>query len=149
MKQLEGTLSHWDPVSGTGIITPLEGDRRFAVTLADFPPGRIKPRLGEELLFQADTDDDGRPRAREVTRPAHAMPPPLDEMPEYLPPRISRHGSTGVLPLILWLAIAGLGYLGFTTPPEQAPAALQQPLRSAQATGKLWLAKLQTLIRQL
>lgn len=149
MKQLEGTLSQWDPVKGTGTITPLEGERRYAVTLADFPPGRIKPRLGEELLFEAGTDDDGHPCARAVSRPAHAVPKPLDEMPDYLPPRLSGHGRTGVLPAILLLAVAGLVYYGFTTPPEQAPAALQQPLRDAQATGKQWLSKLRTLVRQL
>ena len=54
MKQLEGTLSQWDNAGGTGIITPVHGDQRYPVTLADFTLGKsAKPQLGEELLFEA------------------------------------------------------------------------------------------------
>ena len=150
MKQLEGTLSQWDNASGTGIITPVHGDQRYPVTLADFTLGKsAKPQLGEELLFEAGVDANGRPCARSVTRPVHALPPPPDEMPDYIPPRMSQPGSTGTLPLVLMLAAAGFGYYAFTTPPELAPAELQQPLRTAQEAGKKLSEKLRAFIRQL
>ncbi|MDO8329224.1 MAG: excalibur calcium-binding domain-containing protein [Fluviicoccus sp.] len=112
MKQLEGTLSQWDNASGTGIITPVHGDQRYAVALADFSLGKSKPQLGEELLFEAGVDANGQPCARSVTRPVHALPPPPDEMRDYIPARISRpaSSSSGFLPLIIMLGLGAYGY---------------------------------------
>ena len=124
MKQLEGTLSQWDNASGTGIITPVHGDQRYLVTLADFALGKTaKPQLGEELLFEAGTDSDSQPCARSVTRPVHALPPPPDEMPDYIPPRISRpaSSSSGFLPLIIMLGLGAYGYhVFFETNPDSS-----------------------------
>lgn len=111
--RLEGTLSHWDPATGTGFITPVQGNQRIAVERAAFPKGGPAPQLGEELWFELVTGTNGEPLARQISRPdLRAIP--LDEPAEYIPPPLSpRRPGPGisVWEIVLIGALAYGGYL--------------------------------------
>ncbi|MCB9872536.1 MAG: cold shock and DUF1294 domain-containing protein [Planctomycetaceae bacterium] len=59
-----GRLIEWHDAKGYGWIEA--GGKRVFAHIKDFVPGQRRPVAGEELTFQPGTDEQGRPRAKEL-----------------------------------------------------------------------------------
>lgn len=57
-----GTLIRWDDDKGFGFIRPTEGGRELFVHISAVR-GEQRPSTGSEVIYQADQDELGRPRA--------------------------------------------------------------------------------------
>lgn len=65
----DGVLVSWNESRGFGFIAPSTGGRDVFVHISDFV-GRVRrPRVGERLTFELDTNSEGKPRGRLVAAP--------------------------------------------------------------------------------
>lgn len=66
---MEGKLKNWNSDRGFGFIAPTEGGADVFVHIKALPRDGSRPIVGEVLLFDVDTDREGRKRAVNVRRP--------------------------------------------------------------------------------
>lgn len=67
--RVEGVLSKWNDERGFGFIAPDRGGPEVFVHISAFPRNGQRPRPGERLSFEIETDRLGKPRAVRVARP--------------------------------------------------------------------------------
>lgn len=75
--RIDGKLAKWNDDRGFGFITPDLGGQEIFVHISAFPKDGQRPRLGEALSFQIESDKDGRKRAKTVSRPILAAARPI------------------------------------------------------------------------
>jgi cold shock CspA family protein len=63
-----GTLSKWNEAQSSGVITPEEGGDDVYVHMSSMPRDGMRPRLGEMLSYEVETDPAGKSRAVRVFR---------------------------------------------------------------------------------
>ena len=66
--RLYGKLTSWNEAQGVGAISPDDGSADVPVRMASMPRDGLRPRLGEPLSFELETDADGARRAAGVWR---------------------------------------------------------------------------------
>ena len=62
--RLYGKLTSWNEAQGVGAISPDDGSADVPVRMASMPRDGLRPRLGEPLSFELETDADGARRGR-------------------------------------------------------------------------------------
>lgn len=67
--RVEGVLSEWNDERGFGFIAPDRGGSEVFVHISAFPRNGQRPRPGERLLFEIETDRLGKLRALRVACP--------------------------------------------------------------------------------
>ena len=67
--RIEGNLSKWNDDRGFGFVTPTQGGQDIFVHISTFPKDGARPKLGEELSFEIETDNTGKKRAKNLLRP--------------------------------------------------------------------------------
>lgn len=67
--RIDGTLSKWNDDRGFGFITPDQGGQEIFVHISEFPKDGIRPKLGETLSFEIETDNNGKKRAKNLFCP--------------------------------------------------------------------------------
>lgn len=96
--RMEGTLKRWNDEKGFGFITPTQGGPDVFVHVSAYPRDGERPVEGEQLNYEVERGDDGRPRAVRVLR--RRVKPVHDSEPEGgLSPSGSRSASTRRPPL--------------------------------------------------
>lgn len=70
---MEGKLKNWNTDRGFGFIAPNEGGADVFVHIKALPRDGSRPMVGEVLLFDVDSDRDGRKRAVNVRRPGRKL----------------------------------------------------------------------------
>lgn len=64
-----GTLTKWNDDRGFGFITPAQAGEELFVHISAFPRDGQRPRLGEVISYEVETDAQGKSRAVRVMRP--------------------------------------------------------------------------------
>lgn len=107
--RIDGTLAKWNDDRGFGFIAPTLGGQEIFVHISAFPRDGQRPRVGEPLSFEIETDKDDKKRARAVARPMRksAVQPPRREPP---PPRHGRSVLGRAIPLVVLVALGTLAY---------------------------------------
>jgi len=67
--QIEGTLCKWNDDRGFGFIAPSQGGPEVFVHISAFPRDGQRPKLGERLSFEIEIQNDGKKRAKSISRP--------------------------------------------------------------------------------
>ena len=73
--QFSGTLKSWNDDRGFGFIEATHGKQEIFVHIKSFPAGTGRPSVGQQLIFEVETTDNGKKRARSVQYPARARAP--------------------------------------------------------------------------
>lgn len=60
---IDGTLAKWNDDRGFGFISPAQGGSEIFVHVSMFPRDGQRPRVGERLSFEVETDENGKKRA--------------------------------------------------------------------------------------
>lgn len=107
--RIDGTLARWNDDRGFGFIAPRHGGPEVFVHISAFPRDGPRPRVGEPLSFEIEMAEDGRKRAKAVSRPGRPTARP-DRRAEPEHPREGRGLFARVLPLLL---VVGLGTYGY------------------------------------
>jgi cold shock CspA family protein len=132
----QGTLSKWNDDRGFGFITPSQGGQDIFVHISAFPKDGNRPKLGETLTFETETDNNGKTRAIKLLYPdrPHGVRPPLRSSGHRRPKK-----GTGLFGRVIpFLMILGLGVYGYgqffrqtSAPPTIAgadtPKIIQEP----------------------
>lgn len=108
--RIEGTLSKWNDERGFGFITSAQGGQDIFVHVSAFPKDGIRPKIGEKLSFEIETDSQGKQRAKNLLCPERrAVARPVRKNTRS--PRKERPGILGrVIPLVV---LAGIAYFGY------------------------------------
>jgi cold shock CspA family protein len=101
MNRIEGRLTKWQDDRGFGFIEPRSGGDPVFVHVSAFPRDGRRPAVGETLLFDIETDERGRKRARTVERPARAAAAQRDS------PRQTARTGSGLLGTLTSIALIG------------------------------------------
>jgi len=59
----KGRLKRWNDDKGFGFIQPTEGDRDIFVHISALKKAGHRPRVGDTLVYEVHTDNDGKRRA--------------------------------------------------------------------------------------
>jgi cold shock CspA family protein len=110
--RIEGTLSKWNDDRGFGFIMPAQGGQEIFVHISTFPKDGIRPKLGEKLTFEIETDNTGKKRAKSLLCPQRAavvrVPPSRSSVPYR---RKEGAGFFGrVVPLLILMGLCVYGY---------------------------------------
>jgi cold shock CspA family protein len=108
MARIEGKLAKWNDDRGFGFIEPTQGGDEVFVHISALPRDGRQPMNGETLLFEVQTDAQGRKRAVSVERPGRSASPVRDARPSAPSRGPERQGSNLFTYLIL-IATLGLG----------------------------------------
>lgn len=106
---MEGKLKNWNTDRGFGFIAPAEGGADVFIHIKALPRDGSRPMVGEVLLFDVETDREGRKRAVNVRRPGQKAAATRGTSP-------SRAGKGGrswwgtAMPLVIVIALAAYGY---------------------------------------
>jgi len=111
--RIEGNLTKWNDERGYGFITARTGGQELFVHVSSFPRDGRRPKIGESISFEIETDKEGRKRAVAIERPLHtatrAATP--SARPRGEPSRPRRRGLLGrVAPMIILIMIGSAGY---------------------------------------
>lgn len=66
--RMHGTLTRWNEAQGAGAISPDDGSADIPVRMASMPRDGLRPRPGESLSFELETDADGTRRVADLWR---------------------------------------------------------------------------------
>lgn len=137
--RIEGILSKWNDDRGFGFITPTQGDQEIFVHITAFPKDGVRPILGEKLIFEIETDKNGKKRAKNLScpqRPTAMRASPIRRSPSYR----RKEGSGFFGRIISLLILVGLGVYGYSEFSRRAAplsaTALEPP--AAQGTSSLY-----------
>lgn len=61
--RIDGSLAKWNDDRGFGFIAPAQGGFEIFVHVSTFPRDGQRPRIGERLSFEIETDKNGKKRA--------------------------------------------------------------------------------------
>ena len=61
--RIDGVLTKWNDDRGFGFITPAQGGSEIFVHVSKFPRDGQRPRVGERLSFEIETENNGKRRA--------------------------------------------------------------------------------------
>ena len=61
--RIDGTLAKWNDDRGFGFLAPAQGGSEIFVHVSTFPRDGQRPRVGERLSFEIETDKNGKKRA--------------------------------------------------------------------------------------
>lgn len=119
----EGILTKWDDDRGFGFIAPRQGGPEVFVHISAFPRDGRRPKVGERLSFETETDAAGRKRATNLSCPDR---PGVRPHPEAIPYRRSRRpGRAGwLLPLAAAATLAAYGYVQYVRYPPRQPGSV-------------------------
>jgi cold shock CspA family protein len=133
--RIEGTLSKWNDDRGFGFITPAQGGQEIFVHISAFPKDEIRPKLGETLTFEIETDNNGKKRAKNLLcpqRPTVVRTSLSRRSASYR--RKERPGFLGrVIPLLILVGLGIYGYSEFSRRTSPSPAIAATP--STQGTA--------------
>ncbi|HQR50138.1 MAG TPA: cold shock domain-containing protein [Methylophilaceae bacterium] len=106
---MNGKLTKWNDERGFGFITPTQGGQEIFVHISVFPKDGQRPHIGESLSFEIEIDNDGKKRAKSVSRPLRANASYRDQP---VPTRHhEKHGLRGlIVPLFILGAVGVYGY---------------------------------------
>jgi cold shock CspA family protein len=107
--RIDGKLTKWNDDRGFGFITSHLGGQEIFVHVSAFPKDGQRPRIGESLSFEIESDANGRKRAKAVSRPALAKVRPVRQR-ESAPPRERRRLLRRAAPLLVAIVIGTAGY---------------------------------------
>lgn len=62
--RFEGTLSKWNDERGFGFIAPAQGGPEVFVHISVFPKDGSRPKVGENVTFEIETDERGKKCAK-------------------------------------------------------------------------------------
>ncbi len=127
--RFEGKISQWNDDRGFGFITPAQGDQQIFFHISVFPKDGIRPRLGEKLTFEIETDSTGRKRAKNLVcleRLAVKRPFPALSRGPAPDRRKERHNFFArAIPWLLAMGLAAYGYGEYARRVTQVTAAEQ------------------------
>lgn len=95
----KGKITYWNYKKGFGFIEPDSGDERVFVHITSLSNKELRPKIDQEVSYAQSKDEQGRPRAIDVTR--------TGDKP------ISKPGNYGK-PLMMLLAIVFLVGVGIS-----------------------------------
>nr|MBP6711791.1 cold shock domain-containing protein [Propionivibrio sp.] len=61
--RIDGSLAKWNDDRGFGFITPAQGGSEIFVHVSTFPRDGQRPRVGERLSVEIETDKNGKKHA--------------------------------------------------------------------------------------
>ncbi|WP_439537038.1 cold shock domain-containing protein [Methyloversatilis sp.] len=108
MARIEGKLAKWNDDRGFGFIEPTHGGDEVFVHISALPRDGRRPMNGETLLFEVQTDAQGRKRAASVERPGRVASPAYETRRPSASRSTERQG-TGLFGYLSLIAIVGLG----------------------------------------
>lgn len=111
MARIDGRLVKWNDDRGFGFIEPAHGGDEIFVHVSALPRDGRRPMNGEILLFDVQTDAQGRKRAVSVMRPKGATSPAHDARLSGSSRRSERQRSGLFGYLFLMVAVGFGGYL--------------------------------------
>jgi len=107
--RIDGTLAKWNDDRGFGFIAPTGGGQEIFVHISAFPKDCRRPRLGETLSFEIETDINGKKRAKAILCPGSANTTRARRRESTLP-RAKRSLFGRAAPLILLVVLGAYGY---------------------------------------
>jgi len=124
-----GTLAKWNDDRGFGFITLDEGGDEIFIHISAFPKDGTRPRIGESLSFEIQSDGKGRKQARHVFCPERTSRPraPVNRGTSHV--RQSHRSSLlgRIIPLLALAALAVYGYREFRGATFSQPEPLSAP----------------------
>ncbi|MFT3962239.1 cold shock domain-containing protein [Propionivibrio sp.] len=131
--RIEGQLKKWNEDRGFGFIASVQGGPEIFVHVSAFPRDGQRPRIGERLSFEIETDNNGKQRAIHLVC--------LDRQVRRQNPqgRTARRGSGGIVMRIFQLAIvvalAAYGYAEYSNRTSSRPiATVQSAIQASSAS---------------
>lgn len=132
--RIEGILSKWNDDRGFGFITPVQGDQEIFVHITAFPKDGVRPALGEKLIFEIETDKNGKKRAKNLLCPQRSAAVHVSSVRRS--PSYRRQESSGFFGRIISLLILiGLGVYGYGEYSRSAASLSVTALESPVAQG--------------
>jgi cold shock CspA family protein len=123
--RIDGTLAKWNDDRGFGFIAPAQGGPEIFVHVSTFPRDGQRPKVGERLSIEIETNDNGKKRATNLVcldrQVRHAK---RQNTQQY------RHEKRSVVGRFIQLAVVVAlivyGYVEYSSPaaPRSAVAAL-------------------------
>ncbi|MDP2870484.1 cold shock domain-containing protein [Methyloversatilis sp.] len=110
MTRIKGRLAKWNDDRGFGFIEPTHGGDHVFVHISALPRDGRRPMNGETLLFEVQTDAQGRKRAVSVERPGRVVSP-AHEARRPSSSRSPERQGTGLFGYLL--LFAGVGFGGY------------------------------------
>jgi len=117
---IDGLLTRWNEDRGFGFITPTVGGQEIFIHISAFPRDGRRPKIGELLAFEIETDSKGKKRAKSVTRPVRAATVRVAQR-ERTQPRRTRGLLGRIVPLVILVAIGVYGYDQFSRTRDHHP----------------------------
>lgn len=111
--RIEGHLSKWNEERGFGFITPDNGGDGIFVHVSTFPKDGMRPKLGERISFEIETDSSGKKKAKHlVCLDRTSIKRTSDRNPAVS--RADQHNKPSVTSRILpVLLLAGIVFFGY------------------------------------
>jgi len=137
--RIEGNLSKWNDDRGFGFITPTQGGQEIFVHISTFPKDGARPKLGEKLSFEIETDNTGKKRAKNLLRPERSSAARTATAPPRRAAPYQRKERPGIfsraVSLLIVLGLVGYGYSEYSqhTSPLAANAPKQEMQEFSQA----------------
>lgn len=131
-KRTHGTLATWNDARGFGFITPAQGVEQVFVHISAFPRDGTRPRVGEPVSFDMDTDPRGRKRALRIARPAGRRATGAGRHPRARKP-VARRRAKPLLGILALLAIGAYGYARLEPHAAVSPPSIARPARTLAA----------------
>ena len=111
--QIDGTLTKWNDERGFGFITPRRGGQNIFVHISEFTRNGRRPQLGEVLLFEIETDKEGKKRAVKVSHPGQTKAA-RSRQSRLANPRKGHRLVGPLCTLVILVAIGGYGYIEYS-----------------------------------
>ena len=144
--RIEGTLAKWNDDRGFGFIAPAQGGSEVFVHVSTFPKDGQRPRVGERLSFEVETDKNGRKHAANLVC--------LDRQVQHatrqhtLPYRREKRSVFGrFVQLAVVVALVTYGYVEYSHRAAPRLAAAAQPVE--QTTSAIFQCDGRTLCSQM
>jgi len=117
---IDGLLTKWNDDRGFGFITPTVGGQEIFIHISAFPKDGERPKVGELLFFEIETDANGKKRAKSVSRPARAGTVCVRPR-EYAAPR-RKGGLLGrIASLVIMIAVGIYGFNQYSRNRDYVP----------------------------
>jgi cold shock CspA family protein len=72
--RIHGNLKKWDDERGFGFIASPQNADEIFVHISSFPKDGVRPKVGELISFEIQTEKNGKSRAIRVLRPSSGKP---------------------------------------------------------------------------
>ena len=125
--RIDGTLAKWNDDRGFGFIAPAHGDSEVFVHISTFPRDGQRPKVGERLSFEIETDDSGKKRATHLVCLDRQV---RQTTPQSTRPYRQENRSTAgrFIQLAVVVVLIAYGYVEYSRPAAPRSAVAAQPI---------------------